>query len=97
MVVCGSWKLGCRLSLSFLIPWSPLDGDTRRRWNPQESLNVVGCSMSFSLAEAATGYYGKKRLDQERFCLELLRETKKKKQQFDHFSRIHFAETEKAI
>lgn len=57
----------------------------------------MGHSIYSSLAEAVTGYSGKKRLEQDPFCLELLMETKKKKQQFDHVSRIRFAQTEKAI
>lgn len=95
--VCGSWKLGCRLSWTFVIPWSTLGGGTRRRWSPQKSLSLVGHSISSGLAEAVTGYSRKKRLEQDPFCLELLRETKKKKQQFVDFSRIRLAQTEKAI
>jgi len=42
-------------------------------------------------------YSGKRRVQQDPFCLELLMEMKKKKQQIHHFSRISFSQTEKDV
>lgn len=91
----GPWKLGFRLSWSLIIPW-PCQVEILEE---KEPTGESGSSGTLSFLYVSRGCCsGEKRLEQNSFCLQLLREGKKKKKhQSDHFSRTHFAQREEDV